>query len=427
MFCTGGLPEADTEADTKASGPGSTEPVEPAGAPGPAPVVTAAAPPQPPVPSVDRPYSPTDHLFVPLLHGPTVQSVGRRALTYGLVLSGNDRLSMHRWTLAGYYQSVAAGGSPSFLAGYSNRQLAPFTFNLLASQFEAHDAPPVPVGQPTPNNPAYTLFRRDRLVSANVERAFYGNPVSLGGSFIETYQPDDPSTVLQARRRFAGPRLSASYTGAEATPYTGVRRLFSASGEVAAYPRAWNTAGVEFVDTRAELDAVIPLPLLRRHSLTLAGRLRDLVGLPASQPLLIVGGYTSAVLSRQSTRPEVLAVEPPLLPPGVSFAEPLRGFEDYPLLTDRIYIADATYLYPFIIDWGTASTLAVLPAFFLSQVDLELFASAATVARQNDRHLAVGGALSIRMALWLPFTLQYQVARRTTDDHGLAHLVTLGM
>ena len=378
-------------------------------------------------PFIDRPYSQLDRLFVPRLHGPTLQSVGRRAVSIGLVVSGNDSLSMHRWTMAGYYQSASAGGAFSGLAGYSNRQLAPFTFNLLASQIQVHDAPPVPPGQPVPANPALTLFRRDRLVTAEVERAFYGNPVTLGGLFVETYRPEDPA-VLVPRRRFAGPHLGARFTGAELTPYTGPRRLFSAALDGAAYPQSWNTLGVGFIDGRIELDAVLPLPLSRRHTLSLSGRARNLLGIPGGLPLLLVGGYTSVLLARDATRPEVTAFDSPLLPPGVAFMEPLRGFEDYPLLTDRIYVADATYRYPFIIDRGTASTLALLPAFFVQQIDLELFGAAATDARDGDRHLAGGGALTLRLALWeIPFNFQYQVARRATDDHGVSQLVTLGL
>ena len=160
----------------------------------------------------------------------------------------------------------------------------------------------------------------------------------------------------------------------------------------------------------------------------LLARGRDLVGLPADHSLLQVGGYTSALLKRSANSPEVAARDPALLPPGLSFVESLRGFEDFSLLTDRMFIADAAYRYPFIIDWGSASTLGVLPAFFARQIDFELFGSAATNARNGSRHMALGGALTLNVALWvIPFNFQYQVARRTTDDHGLVHLVTLGL
>ena len=56
------------------------------------------------------------------------------------------------------------------------------------------------------------------------------------------------------------------------------------------------------------------------------------------------------------------------------FAEPLRGFEDYPFYVDRIGIGSARYRLPIIIDHGWASTLWVLPALFIQQIDFELFA-----------------------------------------------------
>ena len=88
---------------------------------------------------------------------------------------------------------------------------------------------------------------------------------------------------------------------------------------------------------------------------------------------------------------------------------------------------EGTYRLPLIVDRGTASTLGILPAFFLRQFELQLFAVAATTARSGDRHEAVGGALQLRFALWIvPLTLQYQLARRLTDDDALVHLVTLG-
>lgn len=63
-------------------------------------------------------------------------------------------------------------------------------------------------------------------------------------------------------------------------------------------------------------------------------------------------------------------------------ADALRGeparFEEHPLATNRIFIGDLSYRYPFIVDWGTASTFGVLPSFFLQQLDLGLFATAAT-------------------------------------------------
>ena len=170
---------------------------------------------------------------------------------------------------------------------------------------------------------------------------FYENPVSIGFAFIESYRPDDPA-VLVPLRRIAGPHLSASFAGAAAAPYTGISRLFLAAIDAAAYPRDWNSAGFGFFDLRGELAATTPLPLSPRHTLTLDARARDLAGSPTGERLLRVGGYVFQPLARQADRPErTAATSTPFLPPGVLFAEPLRGFEDYPFYVDRIGIGSA--------------------------------------------------------------------------------------
>jgi hypothetical protein len=417
---------ATTTPDSATTGPAATIAAT-AKPPPPTATTTTVAEPPPPTLSSDEPYSPIDHLFVPRLYGPTAQTLGRRGLMFGLVLAGNDRLSKHRWAMAGYYQT-AAGGAPSFQVGYSNRQLAPLTLTLTASQMQIHDVEPVPEGQTAPTNPPYTLFRRDRELNFDATRSFYENPIDLGFTFLETYRPDD-AVVLVPLRRFAGPHLSASYEAVEGTAYTGARRGVAASGSFALYPDAWNSIAFTVRDARAELDTVFPLPLLQRHTMSISARARDLGGLPADEPFLMVGGYTNALLGRSANRPEKPADIRDirhLLPPGFAFSEPLRGFEDYPFTTNRIAIADATYRYPFIIDRGTASTLGLLPAFFVRQIDFELFAAGAADATNNRRHLAVGGALTLNLALWvIPLNFQYQLARRTTDDQALVHLFTL--
>ena len=149
--------------------------------------------------------------------------------------------------------------------------------------------------------------------------------------------------------------------------------------------------------------------------------------------MLRVGGYILQPLARQSDRPErTAAATNPFLPPGVLFAEPLRGFEDYPFYVDRIGIGSARYRLPIIIDHGWASTLWVLPALFIQQLDIDLFAVAATDGRQGEGapawHTAAGGSLALRLGFWLlPITVQYQLARRFTDDQALVHLVQIGL
>ncbi len=411
--------------------PSPVPPPDPNAAPPPTAVPTPPRPWRPlpisrdPLVLSDEPASSFDHLLVPHLYGPTFATTGRAAFLIGAVLSGSDRLFKHRWALAGYY--LGAGQNlPSGSFAYANRQLAPVTLTLVASEFQFHDTPPRTVGAPSPTDEEFILYRRDRQLSASASRTFYGNPVSLDFALLESYRPGDP-VVTVPLRRLAGPRLSASYVGAVTSPYTGPRKLLALSGAVAGYPIGLSTLDFGFVDAAGEVAVTVPLPLTRRHTLTLSGRARALVGDPQQQPLLTVGGYGDLLtLARGANHPEIPVVTPDLLPTQ-PFFEPLRGFEDYPLLVDRIFIGEGTYRLPLIVDRGTASTLGILPAFFLRQFELQLFAVGATTARSGDRHEAVGGALQLRFALWVvPLTLQYQLARRLTDDDAFVHLVTLG-
>jgi hypothetical protein len=204
--------------------------------------------------------------------------------------------------------------------------------------------------------------------------------------------------------------------------------MFAASFEAAAYPLQWNTAGFGFYDLRGELAATVPLPVIHRHTLTLDVRARDLAGAPAGEHMLQVGGYTLVPLARRSDQPEVTLPDYPFLPPAAVFVEPLRGFEDYPFAVDKIGIASARYRLPFIIDYGWASTLWLLPALFVQQIDFDLFGVAASDGTAGVNHTAAGGSLSLRLGFWtIPITVQYQLSHRFTDDHAYTQLVLLGM
>jgi len=373
----------------------------------------------------DLPASAIDGLFIPRLHGLTVHTIGRRDLGLGLVLSGNDRLEKHRWAIRGTYQ-FEGGGEPSVFAGYTNRTLAPLTITATVADSRIHDAEPTIDGSAPPAEAPLVLYRHDREANLTLSRSFWGNPVELGGSFMETFRPDDP-TVLRDRNRFAGPHLSVAYRGAEATPYTGVRRLFAASASVGLYPSNWTTVGFDFADVRGEVATVVPLPASARHTLYVRLRGRAMLGSSQADGLLTVGGYQAWLLDRHSDQPETPNYAPAALPPGIVFSEAMAGFEDHPFATDRIVIAGAFYQYPLIVDWGTASTLGILPALFVRQLDLGLFGDVATDGRSGHRHAAAGGSLSLLWALWeAPLFLKYQVARRLSDDRAWVHLVTLG-
>jgi hypothetical protein len=416
-----GQPPADAAPPQAAPPP--LVPYEPP-APGTLPARPPLVPPlSPPAILSDQPYSPLERVFSPTLYGPALQTVGRNATIFGLALTGGDRLEIHRWTVAGYYQPVS--GKPSFSFAYSNRQLAPYSLTLSGAQFTVRDTPFRPEGSQAITAADFVLFHRDRIASLDLSRSFYDNPVTLGASFIETYRPHDLD-FNYVTTRLAGPHLSAAYFGVEATPYTGTRRLLFLSTDVAAYPAAWSSLGFGLVDARAELAVTTPLPLLRRQTLTLDFRGRELAGADDAMPLLQVGGLPASLLWRYDDQPGHGDLLTPFLPPGVSFFEPLRGFEDYPLATNRIGIAEASYRYRFIIDWGTASSFGLLPAFFLRQIDFNLFGNAAREGWNGALHEAAGGALFLRIAIGpVPLSVMYQIARRRTDDQGLAQLVAL--
>jgi hypothetical protein len=417
-------PVGPTPALTEATPPSAS-----AAAPTPPTAPPAAAA---PVPSVDRaplvlsdsPYRQWDHIWYPQLRGPVLVLTGRRAEGWGLGVGGGDRLGIHRWSANVSYQSVS--NLWSYGVAYANRQLAPLTLILGLSQTSVRDVPPQPDDSNTPPDAEFTLFRPERVASGDLFRSFYGNPVGVGFSLIESYRPDDPE-VLFPRQRFAGPQIFATHTSREDTPYTGARRALSASVYGAGYPRAWGSSGYGFLDLRGTAAVTTPLPLSRRHTLTLQARGRALPGVPDEEPLLQVGGNLVDALWRRPDAGEIPDLTSPLLPPGLRFFESLRGFEDYPFLTSHVFIGDATYRYPLIIDWGSASTFGLLPAFFLRQLDLQLFGALAATG-EGERHLSVGASLTIQLALWVvPLAPRYQLARRLTDDQALVHLVTVAV
>jgi hypothetical protein len=214
----------------------------------------------------------------------------------------------------------------------------------------------------------------------------------------------------------------------ESTPYTGARHAFAAAADIAEYPAGWGTLGFGLLDMRGALRAVTPLPLARRHTLALALRARELAGGRDDDPMLLVGGNLADALWHNPDTGPLIDTTSALLPPGVRFFEALRGFEDYPLFTNRAFIADAAYRYPIIIDAGWASTLWLLPALFLRQIDLQLFGAGATTGRTAVTHLAAGASASLQLGFGAaPLALRYQLARRFSDDRALVHLVTLGL
>src|SRR5690606_22222521 len=135
----------------------------------------------------------------------------------------------------------------------------------------------------------------------------------------------------------------------------------------AAYP---SQIGSDFSlsDLRAETTIQLPLPFSNLHRLRINGRARTLLGTPDEVNLLRVGGIEPASnFSNNSLRCAELLSD--VLPNGFGFSESLRGYEDYGFATNQLLAAEIDYRYPFIIDAGTASTLWILPAIFLRQIN----------------------------------------------------------
>jgi hypothetical protein len=379
----------------------------------------------------DTPYTQTDHLFALQTHGIDVVAAGRQGTLGILSFGGADRLQFHRWALEGIWQLGSGGPGYGASLAYANQLWAPFSIVADALALRYHDtlpAPPSPLFQPTLSPAPFVLQKTLLEADLFISRAFYGAPAQAGFHAIADDQPGEPTLRVQ-NRRAAGPFVSAAYEGIETTPYTGVRRALMAFPSVAVYPGAWNSAGAMLTDARLELLGVTPLPLSRRHRLTLDLRGRDLFGLPdGARWLQVGGGLTALAVNRWPDGPVPPDVTIHSLPGTVAFLEPLRGYEDFPIATDRIFIAEVAYRYPLIIDRGTASTLWLLPSSFVRQINLELFATAATDAHGDPPHAAGGTAITLAMAIWqVPLALTYQLARRVEDDHALVQIWVLAI
>jgi hypothetical protein len=229
------------------------------------------------------------------------------------------------------------------------------------------------------------------------------------------------------RVHVAGPELQLQWDSAEITRYTGERRALIAGATVAYYPAAASTFAGDITDVGGTLGTVLPLPFGRRHTLRASLRGRALIA-PSDTGLLQLGGDSGLAMlwNRSSATNAGPGFDSSRFPPNLSFVEPLRGYEDYAITTDRAAIADVSWRYPLIVDRGVATTARVLPASFVSELDLELFGAGA-VDRAGDQHVAAGGALSLRIQLLrISMTITYQIARRLVDDRALTQLVGVG-
>ena len=368
---------------------------------------------------VDRPYCPWDHFWFPQLRSPTLLAVGAHTPHVGFVLGGGDRLGFQRWQLAGYVQPKDGPTGTHFgaTADYLNTMLAPWTILADASLIDWAD--PVATDDPKVTLPEE---RRTRDLSLTVGRIWRG---SLATSASAIYTDDfDQLQSDRLRRHLGGAALNLRWLSGEVTRATDLRRGIAAATSLAYYPAPLSSLDGGVGDLGGSLAVFAPLPLGRRHVVSVGIRGRAITGAPG---LLQLGGDAAIpLLYSHSSRPAPPDLDLSLLPPNLRFVESLRGYEDYGIATDRAAIVDAAWRYPIVIDRGVAATLWWLPASFVREIDLELFASG---ARDGDHrtHAAGGAAVSLRLDLLrIPLVVQYQIARRIRDDDALTQLVAFG-
>jgi hypothetical protein len=360
-----------------------------------------------PVPSAqivsDEPYSRTDGLFVPILHTPFLalrsDPVKSHILTGGLALSGSDRLGYHNYALN--ISTDTATRQVSFAFEYGLHAFAP-VFALLH------------VERSLSYSGGYQADYRE--LSLNVGRRFWDWPVSLEMAAI------DKLDNVSGRTRLVGPGLVTSYSAGEYTPYGGLRRGIRLGGAVAAYPAALGSSA-NIASLRGNIGFTLPLPFSARHNLSF-----DLVGrtLPgASTGVLQVGGGSGYFLG-PTCSPNCSFGSGDALPGSIYFVEPLRGYEDTDFLTNRVAIGTVRYRYPLIIDRGLTAVFYALPSLWVSQINVELFGTAAFIEPRTKAR-AVGGAVTL-YTLWgqaVPVSVGYQFAFRFDEHLPPLHLVTL--
>ena len=404
-----------------ASPPSEVAPIVATPPPDVTPVPTEAPPSAVPAVASDEPYTPWEHFFFPQLRSPTVVSVSSGLPHLGAVLGGGDRLGMQRWAIAGYVQPGGAISDQLHWgadAAYLNTMLAPW--QILATGGFVDWVDPVATSDP---KVMLAEDRRTRDVALSLARTWRGTlTTSLSGIYTDDH--DRPPGEAGVRRRLSGPALSLAWRSGESTVYTDLRRGLLADASAAYYPHALSSFGGDIHDTGGALGAVVPLPFGRRHVLTARLRGRALVARDDTNLLQLGGDSGIAELwSGRSTSAAPPAFDDARFPPNLRFIEALRGYEDYAITTDRAAILDVTWRYPLIIDRGVAATLWVLPASFLRELDLELFAAGA-IDRREDLHAAAGAEISARLQLLrVPLRVAYQIARRVRDDDALTQLV----
>ncbi|HEX3760160.1 MAG TPA: hypothetical protein VHW23_15695 [Kofleriaceae bacterium] len=384
---------------------------------------SAAPPSAAPVVSSDEPYSVWDHFLFPQVRLPSIIGESGQTVRYGASIGGGDRLGLQRWSLEGHVQPATRPGGPLHGGGevdYLNTMAAPWT--IVANVGIDDWADPV---EQDGTSVTRDEERRTRDVALTVARTWRDTlTTALGGVYTEDF--DQPPDQPRLDRKLGGPALSLAWQSVEATPYV-LRRALAADASAAYYPHALSSFAGDIYDVGGGVVGVVPLPWTARHTLTLQLRGRALVAAEDTH-LLQLGGLASGnELASASSVATAPTFDDTRFPPNLRFIEYLRGYEDYAITTDRAAVASLAWRYPLIIDRGVASTLWLFPASFVSQLDLELFASGA-IDRCHDLHAAAGGELRLQMTLLrAPLVLGYQVARRVRDDNAVTQLLELEM
>jgi hypothetical protein len=401
------------------------------------PAATAATPPsaapasRPATIQSDEPYSQLDGLIRPQLHTIALVSPASGASLFGGALAGGDRLGFHRWALAGFVQS--GGDRLSGQASYLNANLAPWLITASVAYFDWYEG----LNEDFDDDGVRLLDHRIEGIAAlsvgRVWRETIGTSLIAVGEenrdsvITEREGVDDTEESDDVRRRMAGAGLLLDMVALDGSRITSHGWWASAGGIY--YPDDLSTLVPDVTDLRGELGLRAPVPWTRRHALDLVVRGRRQVS-GDDLNLLRLGGASllGVAWDRSTDREGPDPDDDPRLPDGVSFQETLRGYEDFTILTDWAAIADVSWSYPLVIDRGVATTLWLLPASFVRQIDVELFASAAMDDRGRDGfHAAAGAAATLTMSfLRFPLAIGYQASRRLVDDDAILQLVLIG-
>ncbi|RKI64034.1 hypothetical protein D7X55_18740 [Corallococcus sp. AB049A] len=356
----------------------------------------------------DEPYSPLEGFFIPNYRVPYFYTVPNDVdendpyFAGGISIAGQDRLGFNAYALTLTYDLKVKEPGVSF--AYGNAMLSPFYIQVSASRLREDD-------------------RTDIQATAFASRTFWTTPVSFGVLALDR-RFDATERRPAITTRLIGPEVAASYFAGEGTSYGGTQRGLGLSVSGGVFPKAF-TLDSTMGDVRLGVDGYLGgLPFTGKDNLQLSVAGRALPGAP--EGLLEVGGILPGqafFINRDTTSEGGLPLQ---LQPGLAFSEYLRGYEDHTFRARNVLLANARYRYRFIIDYGWASTLWVLPSLFVSQVELDAFGSIARTDNR-DNHAAVGGMATLRLSVGQAYALSffYQYAHRFDDGFGDLHLIGL--